>query len=73
LYVVDPKTAYMGGQCMACDKPNSVGWTHDGGKTWVNGKQTFEGFDVELLAIADEQNGWLITTDAIKPSALYTT
>ncbi|WP_162463270.1 YCF48-related protein [Paenibacillus psychroresistens] len=73
LYVVDPKTAYMGGQCMACDKPNSVGWTHDGGKTWVNGKQTFEGFDAELLAIADEQNGWLITTDTINPSVLYTT
>lgn len=73
LYVVDPKTAFMGGQCMACDKPNSVGWTHDGGKTWVNGKQTFEGFSAEFLAMADEKQGWLITTDTIKPSVLYTT
>jgi photosystem II stability/assembly factor-like uncharacterized protein len=73
LYVVDPKTAFMGGQCMACDKPNSVGSTHDGGKTWVNGKQAFEGFDAELLAMADGKQGWLITTDAIKASVLYTT
>lgn len=73
LYVVDPKTAFMGGQCMACDMPNSVGWTHDGGKSWVNGKQTFAGFSAELLAMANEQQGWLITTDSIKPSVLYST
>jgi photosystem II stability/assembly factor-like uncharacterized protein len=73
LYVVDPKTAFMGGQCMACDKPNSVGWTKDGGKTWVNGNQTFEGFGAELLAMADANQGWLICTDPLKSSVMYTT
>ncbi|MGO4272772.1 hypothetical protein AB4Z22_23530, partial [Paenibacillus sp. TAF58] len=43
LYVVSPDVAYMGGQCPSCDKPNSVGWTKDGGKTWVNGKESFTG------------------------------
>jgi photosystem II stability/assembly factor-like uncharacterized protein len=73
LYVVDPKTAFMGGQCMACDKPNSVGWTLDGGKTWVNGKQTFTGFDAELLAMADAKQGWLICTDVVDASVMYMT
>jgi photosystem II stability/assembly factor-like uncharacterized protein len=73
LYVVDPKTAFMGGQCMACDKPNTVGWTLDGGKTWVNGKQTFPGFGAELLAMADTNQGWLICTDAVAASEMYTT
>jgi photosystem II stability/assembly factor-like uncharacterized protein len=63
----------MGGQCMACDKPNSVGWTKDGGKTWVNGNQTFEGFGAELLAMADANQGWLICTDPLKSSVMYTT
>lgn len=29
----------MGGYCAPCDKPNTVGRTTDGGKTWENGKQ----------------------------------
>lgn len=73
LYVVDPKTAFMGGQCLACDKPNTIGWTMDGGKTWVNGKQAFEGYGEQLLAIADNRYGWWICTDQMEPSVMYTT
>jgi photosystem II stability/assembly factor-like uncharacterized protein len=73
LYVVDPTVAFMGGQCLACDSPNTVGWTTDGGKTWKNGQQSFEGFDAELLAMADSEQGWLIVTDSVKPSVMYTT
>lgn len=58
---------------MACDKPNTIGWTKDGGKTWVNGNQSFDGYGEELVAFADADHGWLICTDNTKPSEMYTT
>lgn len=73
LYVVNPKVAYMGGVCNACDKPNTIGWTTDGGKTWVNGDAAFEGYGTQQLAIADEKHGWWICTDNAAPSVMYTT
>lgn len=73
LYVVSPDVAFMGGQCPSCDKPNSVGWTKDGGKTWVNGKETFTGYGELLLAMADVNQGWLLTNDNEQPSVMYTT
>ncbi|TBL78607.1 hypothetical protein [Paenibacillus thalictri] len=73
LYVVDTNTAFMSGFCPACDKPNTVGWTHDGGKTWNNGTESFGGFGGSLLAMADSNNGWMITTDRTEPSIMYTT
>ncbi|WP_052487293.1 WD40/YVTN/BNR-like repeat-containing protein [Gordoniibacillus kamchatkensis] len=73
LYVVDRKTAYMGGECPACDKPNTVGHTTDGGKTWVNGKSELPGNAGALLAMADATHGWWIINDNTQPSVLYTT
>ncbi|SDN37448.1 hypothetical protein SAMN04487897_102684 [Paenibacillus sp. yr247] len=73
LYVVSPDVAFMGGQCPSCDKPNSVGWTKDGGKTWVNGKESFTGYGELLLAMADANQGWLLTNDNEQPSEMYTT
>jgi photosystem II stability/assembly factor-like uncharacterized protein len=73
LYVVDPNTAYMGGQCPACDKPNTIGWTTDGGKTWTNGETQLEGYGNQLLAIADATHGWWIISDSAGPSVMYTT
>jgi photosystem II stability/assembly factor-like uncharacterized protein len=73
LYVVNPKVAFMGGNCPACDKPNTIGWTTDGGKTWNNGKAEFGGYGEALLAIADAAHGWWITTDTAEPSVMYTT
>ncbi|GGA03631.1 hypothetical protein GCM10008018_57090 [Paenibacillus marchantiophytorum] len=73
LYVVSPDVAFMGGQCPSCDKPNSVGWTKDGGKTWVNGQETFTGYGELLLAMADVNQGWLLTNDTAQPSVMYTT
>ncbi|NEW07013.1 hypothetical protein GK047_13460 [Paenibacillus sp. SYP-B3998] len=73
LYVVNPEVAFMGGQCPSCDKPSSVGWTKDGGKTWVNGKESFTGYGEVLLAMADTGKGWLVTNDTIQPSVMYTT
>ncbi|OXM87694.1 WD40/YVTN/BNR-like repeat-containing protein [Paenibacillus rigui] len=73
LYVVNPKAAFMGGYCPACDNPNTVGYTTDGGKTWVNGKEQIPGSSGAMLAISDPQNGWLISKDAANPSVLYTT
>lgn len=72
-YVVDPKVAFLGEQCMACDVPNTIGWTKDGGKTLGKSDQKFSGYGPMLLAFADAQKGWLITTDASEPSVLYTT
>jgi photosystem II stability/assembly factor-like uncharacterized protein len=73
LYVVNPQTAFMGGSCPACDKPNTIGWTTDGGKTWTNGKAEFPGYGESLLAMADGKHGWWICTDNTEPSVLYTT
>ncbi|MEX2462492.1 MAG: hypothetical protein WD469_14535 [Paenibacillaceae bacterium] len=39
----------------------------------MNGKQTFEGYGTQLLAMADKKQGWLITTDTAEASVLYTT
>lgn len=73
LYVVDSQTAYMGGVCMACDEPNSVGWTQDGGQSWSSGSQRLAGYGEQFLGFADASRGWLITNDAQAPSALYVT
>jgi photosystem II stability/assembly factor-like uncharacterized protein len=73
LYVLSSDAAFVGGQCPACDQPNTVGWTTDGGKTWVNGKQALTGYGEALLAMADVSNGWWITTDHTDPSVMYTT
>ncbi|WP_159884618.1 WD40/YVTN/BNR-like repeat-containing protein [Paenibacillus puerhi] len=73
LYVASPAVAFMGGQCPACDKPNTIGWTKDGGKTWTNGKQALTGYGPSLLAMADADHGWWITTDHTDPSVMYTT
>ncbi|MCD1258620.1 hypothetical protein B5M42_007210 [Paenibacillus athensensis] len=73
LYVVDRQTAFMGGSCPACDKPNTIGWTKDAGRTWVNGSAAFAGYGEALLAMADSERGWWITTDSTEPSAMYTT
>ncbi|MEB3101933.1 hypothetical protein [Ferviditalea candida] len=73
LYVVSPQVAFMGGFCPACDYPNTVGWTTDGGKTWNNGKAQYMGYGGALLAIADAEHGWWICTDNSEPSVMYTT
>lgn len=73
LYVVDPNVAFMGGQCPACDKPNTIGWTTDGGKTWTNGEAAFPGYGEQLLAIADAKHGWWICTDRVEAAVMYTT
>ncbi|WP_409344655.1 WD40/YVTN/BNR-like repeat-containing protein [Paenibacillus sp. MBLB4367] len=73
LYVVNPSAAFMGGYCGACDLPNTVGKTTDGGKTWINGAQSIEGYAGALLAMADDKQGWWIGTDNTAPSVMYTT
>jgi hypothetical protein len=73
LYVVNPQIAFMGGSCPACDYPNSIGWTKDAGKTWVNSYITLKGYGDAYLAISDENHGWWITTENEKPSLMYTT
>lgn len=73
LYIVDRKVAFMGGDCPACDLPNTLGSTTDGGKTWVNGKSALSGNGGALLAMVDAAHGWWICTDNAEPSVLYTT
>ncbi|MNI27085.1 Ycf48-like protein [compost metagenome] len=73
LYVVSPQVAFMGGQCPACDEPNTIGWTIDGGKTWVNGKESFKGNGEQLIAMVDAKHGWWINTDHTEPSEMFTT
>ncbi|WP_312113795.1 hypothetical protein [Brevibacillus reuszeri] len=73
LYVINSKEAFMGAQCMACDKPNTIGWTLDGGKTLGKGTVSLEGYGEELLAFADAKHGWWFVTDHEKPSMMYAT
>lgn len=72
LYVVNPQTAFMGGQCRACDLPNTMGKTTDGGKTWTNLPGEFAGFGDQLIAAADANHIWWINTDAAEPSVMRT-
>lgn len=72
LYVVDTKTAFLGGQCQACDNGNTLGYTTDGGKTWVNDKPKLPGYGKQLIAAADAKQVWWILTDVEKPSVMYT-
>ena len=61
------------GHALACDHPNSIGFTKDAGKTWVNSKMTLDGNGDAYLAISDANHGWWITTENEKPSVMYTT
>ncbi|MBB6695499.1 hypothetical protein H7B90_29325 [Cohnella xylanilytica] len=72
LYVVNPQTAFLGGECPACDKPNSIMETTDGGKSWAARKSEFDGFGEPYLAAADASHLWFVATDSEKPSVLYT-
>lgn len=73
LYVVSPKIAFMGGQCQACDKPNTIGKTVDGGKSWVNLAGEYPGYGSQQIAAADAQHAWWINTDPTEPSKMYVT
>jgi photosystem II stability/assembly factor-like uncharacterized protein/uncharacterized protein YceK len=73
LYVINPQVAFMGGFCPACDKQNSIGWTKNGGKAWINSSVSVEGNGQAFLAMADANHGWWITTDINQQSSLYTT
>jgi photosystem II stability/assembly factor-like uncharacterized protein len=72
LYVVNPKTAFMGGVCMACENSNTMGKTIDGGKTWINLKAEFPGYGTQQIAAADANHIWWINTDYSAPSVMYT-
>jgi photosystem II stability/assembly factor-like uncharacterized protein len=71
LYVVNTKTAFMGGVCMACENSNTMGKTFDGGKTWVNFKAEFPGYGTQQIAAADANHIWWINTDYTAPSVMY--
>lgn len=73
LYVESPKTAFMGGICPACESQNSIGWTKDAGKTWVNSNVILEGTGDSYIAISDPNHGWWITTDNEEQSSMYIT
>ncbi|RKP53236.1 hypothetical protein D7Z26_14985 [Cohnella endophytica] len=72
LYVVDTKTAFMGGFCGPCDLPNTMGKTTDGGKTWTNLKSSFSGYGPQFIAAENAQHVWWVTTDSVEPSVMYT-
>ncbi|WP_433750102.1 WD40/YVTN/BNR-like repeat-containing protein [Falsibacillus pallidus] len=73
LYVVNKDIAFLGGNCPACDVQNTLGWTKDGGKIWINGKAQVPGYGESLLAMADGDHGWWITNDNENGPVLYST
>ncbi|MDQ0495644.1 hypothetical protein [Paenibacillus brasilensis] len=73
LYAVNSNTALMGGYCAPCDKPNTIGWTNDGGKTWNNGKQSFDGYGSQQIGMANAKEGWAIFSDSEQAPVMYTT
>jgi len=72
LYVANTQTAFMGGRCMPCDLPNTMGKTVDGGKTWVNLPGKFAGYETQQIAAADADHIWWVNTDNAEPSVMYT-
>lgn len=72
LNVVDPKVAFMGGRCGACDNGNTMGKTTDGGTTWVNLPAEFPGYGPQFIGAQDAKHIWWINTDNTQPSVLYT-
>ncbi|TJY40842.1 hypothetical protein E5161_17035 [Cohnella pontilimi] len=73
LYVVNQKVAFLGGRCQACDLPNTIGKTTDGGKTWVNLKGEYPGYEQQQIAAVDADHAWWICTDSQEPSRMYFT
>jgi photosystem II stability/assembly factor-like uncharacterized protein len=73
LYVVDKTTAVMSGVCSACDAPNTLGWTNDGGATWQNSPEKLPGYGQQQLGFADAKHGWWVLNDYETPSMLYVT
>ncbi|MCM3631278.1 hypothetical protein M3194_28650 [Paenibacillus glycanilyticus] len=73
LYVVNPQTAIMGGQCQACDKANTIMQTTDGGKHWTIGKAQFTGYGTQFIGASDAKHIWFISTDAANAAVLNTT
>jgi photosystem II stability/assembly factor-like uncharacterized protein len=73
LYAVNGSTALMGGYCAPCDKPNTIGWTNDGGKTWNNGKQSFDGYGSQQIGMANAKEGWAIFSDTEQAPVMYVT
>jgi photosystem II stability/assembly factor-like uncharacterized protein len=73
LYVVNPSIAFMGGQCEACDNPNTIGKTTNGGKSWINLKPLYPGYGPQQIAAADANHVWWINTDHEQPSRMYVT
>lgn len=73
LYVVNAQVAYIGGECPACEHPNSLSWTTDGGKTLTEATTKLDGYGGALLAFADNIHGWWITNMTDERSILYTT
>ncbi|BBI31647.1 WD40/YVTN/BNR-like repeat-containing protein [Cohnella abietis] len=72
LYVVNPSTAFMGGQCSACDLPNTLGKTTDGGKTWISLKAAFPGYGAQQIAAVDANHIWWVNTENSVASIMYT-
>lgn len=73
LYVVNRDVAFMGAQCRACDKPNTIGKTTDGGRTWINLPGEYPGYETQQIAAADARHVWWINTDGEEPSRMYVT
>jgi len=73
LYVVNTRIAFMGGQCYACDKPNTLGKTTDGGNTWINLTPEYPGYGPQQIAATDADHVWWINTDDAEPSRMYAT
>ncbi|MNG30239.1 hypothetical protein D3C84_1158220 [compost metagenome] len=57
---------------MACDHPNSLAETTNGGKGWSLREDEFDGFGTQFIAASDANHVWLVTTDYEQPSVLYT-
>jgi photosystem II stability/assembly factor-like uncharacterized protein len=57
---------------MACDLPNTMGKTTDGGRSWINLPSKFPGYGTQLIAAADAEHLWWINTDNAEPSIMYT-
>jgi len=74
LLALNGTTAFLTGECSPCGDAGeiTIGWTHDGGKSWTNQAPKLPGQQA-AVSFVDAKRGWLATRTYGKPSVLYAT
>ncbi|MDB5052505.1 MAG: hypothetical protein JWM44_555 [Bacilli bacterium] len=66
LIALSSKTAFLSGSCSPCGDNGeaTIGWTKDGGKTWIEAQQKLSG-QGSAISFLSENEGWLASSNTI--------